>query len=92
MFGAFPATGFTVVSDSEVDTITPMHLAGTVPINVTIPGGTNSSLSFEFQPSPIIYSIIPSSGPVGGHTLVTILGGGLVDTLAVHFGSTPATS
>lgn len=91
-FGAVAATSFTVVSDTEVDAVTPMHLAGTVPIIITTPGGTDSSLSFKFQQAPVISSITPTSGPNTGGTLVNISGAGLIDTLAVHFGLTPATS
>lgn len=91
-FGAVAATSFTVVSDTEVDAVTPMHIAGTVPIIITTPGGTDSSLSFKFNPAPVISSITPTSGPNTGGTLVNITGAGLIDTLAVHFGPTPATS
>jgi hypothetical protein len=90
-FGTTPATSFTVISDTEVDAITPMHVVGTVPINITTPGGTNSSLSFSFQPSPVINSITPTSGPITGGTVVTITGAGLIDTIGVNFGTTPAT-
>ncbi|OBT39760.1 hypothetical protein VE00_10508 [Pseudogymnoascus sp. WSF 3629] len=91
-FGTTPATSFTVVSDTEIDAITPAHLIGTVPINITTPGGTDSSLSFSFQPAPIISSITPTSGPTTGGTVVTITGAGLIDTIGVNFGTTPATT
>ncbi|KAJ5974733.1 hypothetical protein N7481_011943 [Penicillium waksmanii] len=90
-FGTTPAASFTVVSDTEVNAITPMHLAGTVPINITTAGGTDSSLSFSFQPSPVISSITPTSGPTAGGTTVTITGAGLIDTLDVYFGTTLTT-
>ncbi|OBT38906.1 hypothetical protein VE00_11176 [Pseudogymnoascus sp. WSF 3629] len=91
-FGTTPATSFTVVSDTEIDAITPAHLVGTVPINITTPGGTNSSLSFNFQSAPVISSITPTSGPTTGGTVVTITGAGLIDTIGVNFGTTPATT
>ncbi|OBT44743.1 hypothetical protein VE00_05310 [Pseudogymnoascus sp. WSF 3629] len=91
-FGTTPATSFTVVSDTEIDAITPAHLTGTVPINITTPGGTNSSLSFNFQPAPVISSITPTSGPTTGGTVVTITGADLIDTIGVNFGTTPATT
>ncbi|OBT38512.1 hypothetical protein VE00_11175 [Pseudogymnoascus sp. WSF 3629] len=91
-FGTTPATSFTVVSDTEVDAITPAHLVGTVPINITTLGGTDSSLSFTFQPSPVISSITPTSGPTTGGTVVTITGVDLIGTLDVNFGTTVATA
>jgi hypothetical protein len=91
-FGTTPATSFTVVDDTEIDAITPAHLVGTVPINITTPGGTDSSLSFSFQPAPVISSITPTSGPTTGGTVVTITGAGLIDIIDVNFGTTPATT
>jgi hypothetical protein len=91
-FGTTPATSFTVVGDTEIDAITPAHLAGTVPINITTLGGTDSSLSFSFQPRPVISSITPTSGPITGGTVVTITGAGLINTIGVNFGTTPATN
>jgi hypothetical protein len=91
-FGTTPATSFTVVSDTEVDAITPAHLVGTVPINITTLGGTDSSLSFGFQPSPVISSITPTSGLITGGTVVTITGAALTGTTGVNFGTTPATN
>ena len=91
-FGTTPATTFTVVGDTEIDAITPVHLVGTVPINITTPGGTDSSLSFSFQSSPVISPITPTSGPITGGTVVTITGAGLADTIGVNFGTTPATN
>jgi hypothetical protein len=91
-FGTISATSFTVVSDTEVDAITPAHLVSTVPINITTLGGTDSSLSFSFQPSPVISSITPTSGPIAGGTVVTITGAGLINALDVNFGTTAATA
>ncbi|KAJ5151512.1 uncharacterized protein N7482_010764 [Penicillium canariense] len=91
-FGTVIATGFTVVNDKELDVMAPMHLVGTVPVYITSPGGTDSSLSFSFQPSPVITSITPTSGPTAGGTTVTITGAGLINTLDVFFGTTVATA
>jgi hypothetical protein len=90
-FGTTPASSFTVVSDTELDAVTPAHLAGTVPISITTHGGTDSSLSFGYQPAPVISSITPTSGSTAGGTTVNITGAGLIDTLQVYFGTTPAT-
>ncbi|KAJ5613422.1 hypothetical protein N7510_006616 [Penicillium lagena] len=91
-FGTTPATSFLVVDDGDVTAVLPAHVAGTVPINLTTPGGTSSSLTFSFQPAPVIGSITPTSGPTTGGTVVTITGAGLIDTLDVYFGATAATT
>ncbi|KAJ5661421.1 uncharacterized protein N7477_009037 [Penicillium maclennaniae] len=91
-FGTTPAASFTVIDDTEVDAVTPPHIVSTVPINITTSGGTDSSLSFSFQPSPVIASITPTSGPTAGGTTVTITGAGLINTLDVFFGTTAATA
>ncbi|KAJ5661426.1 uncharacterized protein N7477_009042 [Penicillium maclennaniae] len=91
-FGTTPAASFTVIDDTEVDAVTPPHNVGTVSINITTPGGTDSSLSFSFQPLPVIASITPTSGPTAGGTTVTITGAGLINTLDVFFGTTAATA
>ncbi|KAJ5151513.1 uncharacterized protein N7482_010765 [Penicillium canariense] len=91
-FGTTPAASFTVIDDTEIDAVAPSHVVSTVPINITSPGGTDSSLSFSFQPSPVITSITPTSGPTAGGTTVTITGAGLINTLDVFFGTTAATA
>ena len=91
-FGTTPAASFAVIGNTKVDAVTPAHLASTVPIDITTPGGTDSLLSFGFQPSPVISSITPSSGPIAGGTVVTISGAGLINTRGVNFGTTAATA
>ncbi|EED17393.1 conserved hypothetical protein [Talaromyces stipitatus ATCC 10500] len=92
LFGTTPAASITVVSDTEVDAITPPHAVGTVPIIITTPGGTDTSTSFSFQPPPVITSSSPSQGSESGGTTVTINGAGLIIASGVYFGATPAAS
>lgn len=47
-FGALPATSFTVVSDDEIDAVTPAGTAGPVPVTVTTPGGTSVPAGFLY--------------------------------------------
>jgi hypothetical protein len=44
-----------------------------------------------FTPAPTLGAISPSSGPVGGGTVVTVSGTGLCDPTEVAFGSVPGT-
>lgn len=94
LFGSSPAPpdSITVVDDTQVDALTPPHPIGTVPVTITTPGGTDTTLTFSFQPPPVITSISPASGPTAGGTTVTINGAGLIYVTDVFFGSVSATS
>lgn len=54
--------------------------------------GKEIALSAEVQPAPVITSIAPDFGPVGGGTTVTITGTDLASASAVKFGEVPAAS
>lgn len=54
--------------------------------------GKELALSAEVQPAPVITSIAPDFGPVGGGTTVTITGTDLASASAVKFGDVPAAS
>lgn len=93
LFGSTPAQGtISVTGDTLVTVTAPAHPVGTVPVTITTPGGTNSDLSFSFQPPTVVTSISPTLGPLAGGTLVTISGIGLFGANAVLFGAVPATS
>ncbi|GAM36127.1 hypothetical protein TCE0_018r04973 [Talaromyces pinophilus] len=92
LFGSTPAVITNIVGDTEVDLTTPAHAVGTVPVTIVAPGGTNNSLSFSFQPPPVITSSSPTQGPETGGTTVNINGAGLINATGVFFGTTPAAS
>lgn len=92
LFGTSPATGVTVVGDTQVDSVSPAHTVGTVPVTVVTPGGNNSTLLFSYQPPPVITSVSPATGPVAGGTTVSVNGAGLFNVTGVFFETTPATS
>ena len=88
-----PITNITVSPDgTQINTISPPHPIGTVPIVIATPRGTDSLQTFAYQAPPIISSLIQSSGPITGGTTVSITGGGLFNTNNVYFGAVPATS
>ncbi|GAA3048724.1 hypothetical protein GCM10010464_11220 [Pseudonocardia yunnanensis] len=93
-FGGTPATTFTVNSATQITATTPAHAAGVVQVTVTGPGGTSNPANFAYQApaGPIVSSVVPSSGPTTGGTVVTITGSGFTGATAVTFGGTPATS
>jgi hypothetical protein len=91
-FGATPAAAVTRVDDQTViATAPPSALAGTVPIAVSGPGGSDS-VNYRYLPVPTITRIEPAAGPIDGGTTVTIHGAGFAGADAVAFGDAQATS
>jgi hypothetical protein len=54
--------------------------------------GTARTILVGTPPAPVIKRVSPNTGPVSGHTAVTITGTGFTGTSAVHFGSASAES
>jgi hypothetical protein len=52
------------------------HAAGTAPLEVWGNAVSSSSFSFVFKMAPTVVSILPSSGPEDGDTIITISGAG----------------
>ncbi|WP_405584205.1 beta strand repeat-containing protein [Streptomyces sp. NBC_01190] len=90
-FGATPATSFTVVSPTQITATAPAG-TGTVNVTVTAPGGTSNSVPYTYVTAPVITTVNPAQGPVGGGNTVTLTGNGFTGATAVTFGATPATS
>jgi hypothetical protein len=96
-FGAAAATGFSVISPSQVTATAPAG-TGTVDVTVTTPGGTSPTgtadrYTYAAPPppaAPVITAVAPSSGPTSGTNGVLIFGTGLRGVTVVMFGSTPA--
>ncbi|MGP3947146.1 IPT/TIG domain-containing protein [Streptomyces sp. 7N604] len=90
-FGAVPAAGFTVHSDSSITAIAPPG-TGTVQVSVTTPHGTSNTQAYTYAPvTPTLTSLVPETGPAAGGTLVVLNGSGLSGATSVNFGTTPAT-
>ncbi|WP_262700432.1 MULTISPECIES: IPT/TIG domain-containing protein [Streptomyces] len=92
-FGPNFALSYTVVSATQITAVAPPG-SGTVQITVTTPGGTSNGVAFGYvvAPVPVLTSVSPGQGPVGGANTVTLTGSGFTGATAVRFGSTPATS
>jgi putative cell wall-binding protein len=92
--GGTAATNVIFVDDTHLTATTPAHAVGTVDVIVT--NGTGPSVSavgdqFTYTVAPVVTSISPTAGPLGGATSVTITGTGLTGATAVTFGVTAAT-
>ena len=93
-FGPYPATSFTVHSDTSITATSPPG-KGTVDVRVTTPNGTspftNADLFTYTYTLPDVTSISPSSGPTTGGTTVIINGTGFTGATKVLFGLASAT-
>ncbi|MGV9840231.1 ice-binding family protein [Nocardia niigatensis] len=89
-FGGTPAILFAVNSDTQITVLTPPHVAGTVQVTVTTPGGTSNGVAFTYIAVPTLTSIVPNAGPPSGGQVAVLTGTGLTGATAVSFGGTPA--
>ncbi|MGW5689730.1 IPT/TIG domain-containing protein [Streptomyces asiaticus] len=92
-FGAVNATSFMVVSATQITAVVPAG-SGTVQVTVVTPAGTSNGVPYSYvvAPVPVLMSVSPGQGPVGGGNTVALSGSGLTGVTAVRFGSTPALS
>ena len=89
-FDGAPGPTFTVLSDTEIQTVTPTG-DGAVDVEVTTPGGTATvSSGFTYVPVPTMTSVSPMVGAQAGGTAVTVTGTDLDMVTAVSFGGVPA--
>jgi hypothetical protein len=85
-FNGYPASDFTVDSDSEIHATVPTS-GTTGPISVTTGSGTGYSAAPFTVPIPTISSLTPTSGPVG--TIVDMHGSGFTGVTGVEFSGSP---
>jgi hypothetical protein len=95
-FRTIPATSFAVENDTTIIATAPAWTDGTVDVTVTKPAGTSVIVPADqytyTAAAPVVTSVSPATGPVGGGTSVTITGTGFYDGTSVSFGSTVATN
>ncbi len=92
--GGVAATAFAVASDTTITATTPAHAAGAVDVAVTTPNGADTGTGlFTYlapPPGPTIASVNPGNGPIGGGTVITIVGTGFTGASAVTIGGVNA--
>jgi hypothetical protein len=96
-FGSTPATGFLILSATQISATAPGHTAATVDVTVTTRYGTSATsaadqFTYANVPAPTITAISTGSGPMAGGTVVTLTGTNFTAATAVAFGTTPAAS
>jgi hypothetical protein len=95
MFGT-TSSRFTVISDTEIDTVSPWSWsAGTIDVTVTTPGGTSATSTsdqYTYFSLPIVTGVSPNYGPPARNNTVILMGTGFTGATSVMFGTTSATS
>jgi hypothetical protein len=93
-FDGVPATNPNVISDTQIDCISPAGAAGPADIVVTNLDGQASAPAtiFDYVPAPTVASVNPLSGPASGGTAVTVTGTDFLTGASVTFNSVPATN
>ena len=94
-FGGVPATGLVRVSDTSLRVTAPAHVAGSVDVRVTTPGGISPVVAggqFTYQPVPTLTAISPTLAPTKGGGVVTLTGTAYDRVASVTFGGVPATA
>jgi hypothetical protein len=92
LFGATPATSFTVDSDTQITAVSPAHVPATVGVTLLHPAGTSNPGDFTFTPLISITDLDPNFGPTAGGTLVDIFGTCFLGATGVTFGGLAGTS
>ncbi len=96
LFGDAPGTSVTVVSETEITVVSPAG-TGNVPVTVSADGTLiPGDIRFTYVPAvdsdgPVIDSVTPDDGPVGGGTVVIIGGDNFSEGDTVNFGGNPGT-
>ncbi len=94
-FGGISTT-FTVINDTTIAAVSPVHSAGAVTVAVTTAGGTSvagAGATFTYvPPPPVVTGLSPASGSAAGGYQVVISGSAFTGATAVSFGAAPAAS
>lgn len=88
-FGGTAATGFTVISPTQISATVGAGATGVITVT-TLSGSGSSLTNFTWFPLPTVTSFTPMTGTMGA--VVTITGTGFTGATQVRFGGTPAAS
>jgi hypothetical protein len=92
LFGDTPAASYEVISDTEIEAVTPPNAPATVDVTVTNPDGPSTPGDFTFFALTDVTGVDPESGAEEGGETVTITGSCLLGAEDVLFGDTSAAS
>jgi len=96
LFGSSPATDVVFLNTTTLTAVSPSAVStGSVDVTVNIGGVLSNAVGYYYG-TPVITSISPTNGSVGGGTAVTIRGTGFIrssaSTLRIFFGNTSVSS
>ncbi|MER5358062.1 IPT/TIG domain-containing protein [Streptomyces sp. NPDC002785] len=86
------AAAFIAVSETQATAVAPAAPVGTVNVTITTPGGTSAGIPYTYVAVPVLGSVAPAQGPLGGGNSITLSGTGFTGTTSVHFGANAASS
>jgi IPT/TIG domain len=94
-FGGVPATTALVNNDFSITATSPFHPGAGI-VDVIVSNGNGPSLSvladhFTYTTTPIVTSISPNFGSIGGGTFVQVTGSGFTNAMIVTFGGVSGT-
>lgn len=89
-FAGTNATSFTVVDDSTINAVVPVHAVGSGSITITTPGGTSigGPTVNWFAPTPVITGLTPNQGFAIGGSPITVTGSGFLFATGVTVAGT----
>ncbi len=93
-FGTTPATSIRIASTTEVTCVVPAGVPGRVDVRITNPDGTSAEMrgAYEYGQPPLVTTLAPPSGEVGGGTLIGVYGSRFATGATVTVGGVPATN
>jgi hypothetical protein len=94
-FGQTASLPPVVLSPESLQAVSPAHAGGPVDVTVVTAAGTSTTTAadqfvYAVLPPPVIASVTPRLGPVGGGTPVTITGTNLGGATQIRFGTVNA--
>jgi hypothetical protein len=91
-FDGIAGTELTVIDDTEIEVVTPVHAPEIVDVVVTNGAGGSGPGDFEFFAVTAVDEVDPGTGPVGGGNTVTITGSCFTGATGVLFGGNASPS
>ncbi len=93
-FGGVNCTSINVISLTQIQCTTPPHAAGAVNVIVTNTDTQTSTLvnGYLYEGGPVLTSLSPTAGPLGGANLLTLTGSGFISGATVNVAANPCAS
>jgi hypothetical protein len=83
--GTAATVAFINYDKTQITAVTPAHAAGAAQVVVTTAGGSSTeAVNFTYVAAPVVVSVSPAAGPIGGGTVI-ITGTGFTGATSVRF-------